>query len=577
MGNQSGTRPPRSGGLRTRYGGVLFSLALVGMMLAGAVAGAIVLGEPAAPTAAAGQSAESDQDEATAVDSCAVVDEPGRYELTADVEGAATDACIQIASDDVVLDGNGHAVSGADAESGVGLLVFNGSREGYPRDGPALGNVTVRDVEFTDWERGVQAGETLGSGPTVTLRNVSVTDNGDGVSLFGADESRLTDVAATDNERSGIVLWETSNLTADGVTASGNGASGVSFSDTALDSSFSNVTVTDNGGHGIQFSTVAVNNTVSNATVANNSGAGVSFTDSADNAVRNSTVVDNDGPGVLAHPADGDRVSDVRVGGNEIAYRNDAVGVRYGAVADGLRLDSDVVASFDENVSSFDDADGVPEPPGSARTAGPAADLGVSDDAAADARATVTFPYADEAVGDEGALHVLRYSDGEWTPVTATSVDTENRTVTATVGESGRFVPVYADRSDQVAGNASTFVVTATNDSAGNGDDDSADSEADEDGEDDGIAYGFVVDGEAVATNGTSAPTEDDEEFVEERADGTTVVLGTTGDDGGDTFLVTGEIVEFATQPRNATVSLELDGVNVTERVTDERGFDGRR
>lgn len=571
MGNQSGTRPTRSGGLRTRYGGVLFSLALVGMMLAGAVAGAIVLGEPAAPTAA-GQSAENGQDEATAVDSCTVVDEPGRYELTADVEGAATDACIQIASDDVVLDGNGHAVSGADNGSGVGLLVFNGSREGDSRDGPALGNVTVRDVEFTDWERGVQAGETLGSGPTVTLRNVSVTDNGDGVSLFGADESRLTDVEATDNERSGIDLWETSNLTADGVTASANGASGVSFSDTALDSSFSNVTVTDNGGHGIQFSTVAVNNTVSNASVANNSGAGVSFTDSADNAVRNSTVVDNAGPGVLAHPADGDRVSDVRVGGNEIAYRNDAAGVRYGAVADGLRLDSGVVASFDENVSSFDGADGVPEPPGSARTAGPAADLSVSDDAAADARATVTFPYADEAVGDEGALHVLRYSDGEWTPVTATSVDTENQTVTATVGESGRFVPVYVDRSDQVAGNASTFVVTATNDSAGG-----EAEEADEDGEDDGTAYGFVVDGEVVATNGTSAPTEDDEEFVEERADGTTVVLGATGDDGGDTFLVTGEIVEFATQPRNATVSLALDGVNVTERLTDERGFDGRR
>lgn len=553
MGQRSDGRSSSVVGILKRYRGVAFSLLFVGMMLTWAVTGTTALQGGAASIADAGRWTSGTQADATEVDSCTVIDEPGQYELVGDIEGTATDACIQIKSDDVVLDGNGHTVRGEDVESGVGILVFNGSREGYPREGSALNDVTVRNVEVSNWKRGVQIGETLDSGPTVTLRNVTVTNNGGGMSLFGADESRLENVDVSDNERAGIVVWETRNLTAEGITANRNGGSGISFSDVVLDSSFSDVTVTGNDGHGIHFSTVAVNNSVTGAYVANNDGAGVSFVDSSDNVVRDSTVVDNTGPGVLADPANGDRIENVSVGGNEIAYRNGVSGARYGVIADGLRLDSGVVASFDQNVSSFDGEESVPEPPRDARTAGPAANLTMSDEAAAEAQVTITFPYADEAVGNESTLSVFRYSDGTWRPVAATSVDAENQTVTATVRESGVFVPVYADQSGPVSGNQSTFVVNVTG----------------KDGDTDEVAYGFIVEGEVHAASSTVLPTEDGEEHVEERSDGTTVVLGSTGTDGGDTFVVSGEIVKFATQPRKASVQLALDGEDVTDRLVD--------
>ena len=551
MGQRPDSPSSKVAGFPNRYRRAVFALLVAGVVLTGAAAGASGFDGVASSVAAGDGSRPGSQADVTSVESCTVIDEPGTYELTGDIEGAATDACLQIKSDDVVLDGNGHAVRGPGTEAGdgVGLLVFNGSRTGYPREGPALTDVTVQNVTFTDWKRGVQAGETLDDGPRVTFRNVTVRNNGGGISLYGADESRLENVDVSDNERAGIVVWETSNLSADGVTASRNGGTGISLAEVVVDGSFSDVTVTDNDGHGIHFSTVATNNIVTGAYVANNDGAGVALVDSADNVVRDSVVVDNAGPGILSDPAHGDLITNVSVGGNELAYRNGFPGVRYGVVADGLRHDSGVVASFDRNVSSFDGGATVPEPPRDASVAGPAANLTMSDDAAAGARATITFPYADEAAGNESTLNVFRYANGTWRPV-ATSVDTANQTVTATVSDSGVFVPVYAGQRGTVSGNASEFTVKATGE-----------------GETTDVVYGFVVEGDVETTNETELPTEDSEELVETRSDGTTVVIGSTGSDGGDTFVVTGEIVKFATQPRNASVELELGSENVTDRL----------
>jgi parallel beta-helix repeat protein len=524
----------------------------VGMMVAVAVAGAAVVDDEAGEIPG-GQLLAGAQADAAPVDSCTVIDEPGRYELTDDVNGAATDACIQIRSDDVELDGNGHVIRGPGSDEGVGILVFNGTRDGYPRAGPALSGVTVRNLTVNGWELGVQAGETLGSGPTVTVENVTVEDNGRGMALFGVDDSEFADVAVVDNERAGVVVWETDDVRVDGLTASRNGGSGISFADVVTESALRDVTVRENDGHGIHFSTVAVNNSVTGATIADNEGAGVIFVDSSDNVVRDSTITGNTGPGVLSDPADGDRVSNVTVADNEIAYRNEFEGVRYGVVADRLRLDSGIDASFDRNVSSLDRETGVPEPPRDARTAGPAANLTMSDEAPEGATATLAFPYADEAVGNETTVGVVRYSDGNWRPVRDTSVDTENQTLTATVRRSGVFVPVALDQTSSVTGDNSTFVVTATGDE--NADD---------------VAYGFVVDGEGETVSGTAFPPEDGEELVVERDDGTTVVLGEAGTGGGDSFRVTGGIVRFATQPRNASVRLELDGEDVTARLDSE-------
>lgn len=551
MGHRADGPPGSGDGLLGRHRGVAVSLVVVAAILSVAVGGATVLDGGGASIADAAEFTGLNQADSTEIDSCTVIDEPDEYELTGDVEGTAEDACIHVRSDDVVLDGNGHTVRGGGADSGVGILVFNGSREGYPREGPALSNVTVRNLTVSNWSQGVQAGETRDSGPTVRFENVAVTDSGRGMSLFGVDDSRFANVSVTDNERAGVVVWETSNLTADGITARRNGGSGISFSDVVANSSLDEVTVAGNDGHGIHFSTAAVNNTVSDATVRNNDGAGVAFIDSSGNLVRNSTIAGNTGPGVLSDPAGDDRVDNVSVADNGIAYRNEFDGTRYGVHAADLRLDTGVVASFDTNVSAFDGAESVPEPPRDASLVGPAANVSMSEGAAPDATATITFPYAGEAVGNESTLGVVRYRDGAWRSVTATSVDAANQTVTATVGQSGVFVPVYVDQIGTVSGDEAAFVVNATN-------------------PDDVVAYGFVVEGQVETTNGTALPAEAGEDIVAERADGTTVVLGDTGDDGGDTFVVTGDIVRFATQPRTASVELRLDGEPVTDRLTDD-------
>jgi hypothetical protein len=78
------------------------------------------------------------------IDSCTVINETGHYTLTADVESDEAEPCFDIRTDDVVLDGNGHTVTGPgpveDDETIAAGVYVNASDEAE--------NLTVRDVEF---------------------------------------------------------------------------------------------------------------------------------------------------------------------------------------------------------------------------------------------------------------------------------------------------------------------------------------------------------------------------------------------------------------------------------------------
>lgn len=544
MGNRSDGRSAIAFDVLSRHRTAAFSVLLGAVVLAGIVAGAPALGGGGPPGTAAAQTDGS----VTEIESCTVIETPGTYELTADVDGSG-ESCIHVRSNDVVVDGNGHAVVGEGPEHGAGVLVFNGSSDATLRDGPTLRNVTVQNLTVSDWGRGVQFGQTLDGGPAATLQDVSATGNGLGVALYGADESTLNGTNASDNDGTGVMLWETDNVTATGLTLDDNGATGLSFADGAINSTVSDVNASANDGDGIHFSSATLYNRVTNATVTDNAGAGVVFSDSSENVVRESTVSGNDGPGVVSDPAGDDRVVDVTVTDNEVAYVNRFSGVTLGVVAERLRLGSGVVASFDANVSEFDGVDDVPDLPRDVETAGPAANVSFNDEADAAATATVTFP-VDDAVDDESHVTVVRYDDGEWQPVTDNRVDTANGTITATVGESGVVVPVR-DVGGTVVGSEGSFEVAS-----------------DERGED--FAYGFLVDG-TVEASGADNDDGADNVHVERRADGTTVVLGTT-DDGADTFLVDGDVLRFESYPQGSPVSVELDGEDVTDRLVDETG-----
>lgn len=458
MGQRPDGRVSDPSELGGRYRSIAFSLLVVTAAFTSAATGATALDTSADSEGIPQQTVNQTESGVTELSSCTVINESGRYELTADVEGRG-DSCVQIAASDVVLDGNGHTVSTQSAnstESGVGILVFNGSGDGRVRAGPPLANVTVRDLDVSNWTRGVQVGQTLDTGPTVSLRNVTATNNSDGILLYGADGSQLFDVEASQNEGDGIVLWETAESNASGIIVAENGGTGLSLADSVTNSAFVDVTATGNDGVGVEFSTGATDNRLTDAAIADNGMAGIRFADSARTVVENSTVTGTDGPGILSDPASDDRIVDVTVAGNEIAYRDTSAGARYGVVAHRFRLGTGVVASFDASVSAFDGAADVPEPPENGSIAGPAANVTVSAIDDAGPPATLTFPYDDEAVGSESALAVLRYADGEWHQMPETSVDTGNQTVSTTVRQSGVVVPVVLDSSSPLVRTEST-------------------------------------------------------------------------------------------------------------------------
>ncbi|EMA39248.1 periplasmic copper-binding protein [Halococcus hamelinensis 100A6] len=147
-------------------------------------------------------SAQSTND-TTTIDSCRTIANDGEYALTADIEDSNRTVCVQILSDDVVFDGNGHTIDGVNASESVGVKV-NNSLTG-------LSNVTVRNVTTTGWTAGVYyQGVANGS-----LEAVNASANArNGVLLRDAPETELRNVTAVDNDR-----WSLYTINSSGVSA----------------------------------------------------------------------------------------------------------------------------------------------------------------------------------------------------------------------------------------------------------------------------------------------------------------------------------------------------------------------
>jgi hypothetical protein len=76
--------------------------------------GLLVLGVIASTPAAAAPLTVTD---------CMTIDTRGEYVLGADIDGSANATCIQITSSDVILDGDGHTITGSGAFDSVGVHV----------------------------------------------------------------------------------------------------------------------------------------------------------------------------------------------------------------------------------------------------------------------------------------------------------------------------------------------------------------------------------------------------------------------------------------------------------------------
>lgn len=283
--------------------------AVVGSLLL--VASAVGLGW-AATGAAVAQETETAQGP-TEIDSCTTITEPGSYVLAADLE-SENGTCVEIEADDVVLDGNGHAISGGVNESDAAAfreaslapsVVFseNGtaanetlaaevlanypvpSSERWANVGVAASgseNVTVRDVDVT----GLYFGVYLEGASDVRMENVTAGSNADGMDVFNSTNVTVADSRLVDNQWG---LWAV-NVTGSNVT---------------------NVTAESNDVNAVG-AVYAPGLVVDGATVSD-SPVGIELLASNDSRVSNASVTDSAYTGVGVFGSDGVAVTDSAV------------------------------------------------------------------------------------------------------------------------------------------------------------------------------------------------------------------------------------------------------------------------
>ena len=130
----------------------------------------------------------------TRIDSCRVIDSPGKYLVTTDIFSSGEGPCIQITSSNVDLNGARYRITGDQSMSGasqVGVLVG--------QVGPnteTLTDVTVKNVIVSGWTDGIRLTNTERS----EIQNNILNGNYVGISLYGGD---TTDVRVRGNTLTG--------------------------------------------------------------------------------------------------------------------------------------------------------------------------------------------------------------------------------------------------------------------------------------------------------------------------------------------------------------------------------------
>ena len=140
---------------------------------------------------------------------------------------------IEINADNVILDCDGHNVTGIG--SGNGIEVFNRS------------GATVRNCHVSGFEKGIHANNLQNS----VLTGNTVTDNTDvGIVVFLSDVNTISDNTLTNNGADGLGVYSSSSFTVTGNTISGHSDFGVKIRLTG-GSVFTDNHVSGNGSAGI--------------------------------------------------------------------------------------------------------------------------------------------------------------------------------------------------------------------------------------------------------------------------------------------------------------------------------------
>ena len=288
--------------------------------------------------------------QATPVDTCRSISEPGEYRLAGTLSGNGSTPCLRITASDVALDGQGNAVVGNDADA-VGVLV-------EPTGNDTLTNVTVSNLTTTGWKIGLTY---RGGVATGSVRNVTAAANRDGIVIdpklrfqAASDTVELIDNRAVDNERWGVarrpgadadrVIGTTLRNNEIGVVAADvrtlsmadtratNNTWGVVIGD-ATATTLRNTTVRENAQDGLRAGNGFDDGRLLDTTARANGGAGLRLGPANNATLRNATATDNGESGLALRDA-----ADVRATAL-VVTDNEGWGLDFDGVSDALLVD----------------------------------------------------------------------------------------------------------------------------------------------------------------------------------------------------------------------------------------------
>jgi|GEM_PF-1984573 len=127
----------------------------------------------------------------------------------------------------------------------------------------------------------------------ITVKNLNLTKNYDGILLVNTTNSKILNNAVSSNYE-GIYLYSSSNNTITNNTANLNTYAGISLYSSS-DNTLKNNTASSNNNYGFYLHSSSNNNILTNNTVNNNNGYGIYLRSSSNNILTNNTANDNKG------------------------------------------------------------------------------------------------------------------------------------------------------------------------------------------------------------------------------------------------------------------------------------------
>jgi parallel beta-helix repeat protein len=212
--------------------------------------------------------------EEISISNCSVLDEEGKtYVLAEDIINSTNTVCMNITANNIILDCQGHTISGVDASDSFGIWVY--------RDSETTTNITIKNCILTDWDVGLF----IYNSNSNTLSSITANNNIDGVAIVYSDYNNLTDITANSNIFGVHFEYSDYNNLTD-ITANNNTGAGIHFE-------YSNSNnLTDITSNSIEYGIILDNsnsNTLSSIT-ANSNHEGIRLVSSNSNNLTNITA-----------------------------------------------------------------------------------------------------------------------------------------------------------------------------------------------------------------------------------------------------------------------------------------------